>query len=63
VGNLPYSVSENEIDDFFSQCGGLDDIFLVKDRDTGDPKVREETDRLSLRDLCCIGPELFDFRR
>lgn len=49
VGNLPYSVGENEIDNFFSQCGGVDDIFLVKDRETGDPKVREESGRLKVK--------------
>lgn len=49
VGNLPYSVGENDIDSFFSQCGGVDDIFLVKDRETGDPKVREERRRLKVK--------------
>lgn len=36
---MPYSVYENEIANLFAPCGGLDDIYLVKDRDTGDPKV------------------------
>lgn len=40
VGNLPYSVRDNEIAEVFSQCG-VEDVFLVKDRNTGDPKVRK----------------------
>lgn len=39
VGNLPYSVYENQIADLFAPCGGVDDIYLVRDRETGDPKV------------------------
>lgn len=38
VGNLPYSVRDDDIADFFQACG-VTDIHLVKDRETGDLKV------------------------
>lgn len=38
VGNLPYSANEDDIAHFFEQCG-VTDIYLVRDRDTGDPRV------------------------
>lgn len=41
VGNLPYSVHENDIGDYFQQCD-VTDIFLVKDRETGDLKVSNQ---------------------
>ncbi|CAM9292899.1 unnamed protein product, partial [Sphacelaria rigidula] len=37
VGNLPYSANEDDIAHFFEQCG-VTDIYLVRDRDTGDPR-------------------------
>ncbi|CAN0589476.1 unnamed protein product, partial [Ectocarpus sp. 12 AP-2014] len=37
VGNLPYSAHENDIADFFHQCQ-VDDVYLVKDRTTGQAK-------------------------
>ena len=35
VGNLPYSVTEQAIEDLFSQFGPVDSVALIKDRDTG----------------------------
>lgn len=40
VGNLPYSAREDDVADFFHQCT-VTDIYLVKDRETGNPKVRQ----------------------
>ncbi|CAM9741348.1 unnamed protein product, partial [Hapterophycus canaliculatus] len=37
LGNLPYTALENEIGEVFSQCG-VEEVFLVKDRNTGNPK-------------------------
>ena len=45
VGNLPYSIQENHIAEFFYDCG-VTDIFLVRDRETGEMKVKKtNTDR------------------
>ena len=38
VGNLPYSTTEDEINDLFSQCGEVIEITLIADRETGRPK-------------------------
>ena len=38
VGNLPFSATENELRDLFSQCGAVTDIHLPTDRDTGRPR-------------------------
>lgn len=35
IGNLPYNVSEQDIEEFFSQFGTIEDVSLIKDRDTG----------------------------
>lgn len=41
VGNVPYTFQEQDIGEFFHQCG-VTDVYLVKDRDTGDMKVNEQ---------------------
>jgi len=38
VGNLPFSASEQEIRDLFSQYGTVQSVKLVTDRDTGRPR-------------------------
>jgi RNA recognition motif-containing protein len=35
VGNLPFSVSEQELEDLFSQSGQVESANIVTDRDTG----------------------------
>ena len=39
VGNLPYRIRDQDIMEFFHECG-VTDIYLVKDRETGDMKVK-----------------------
>jgi cold-inducible RNA-binding protein len=38
IGNLPYSLTEQELTDLFSQHGEIVDIKLIVDRMTGRPK-------------------------
>ena len=38
VGNLAYSVSEDELQQAFSACGEVDSVNLIIDRDTGRSK-------------------------
>ena len=38
VGNLSYNTSERDIEEFFSGCGGVVDVKLITDRDTGRAK-------------------------
>ena len=38
VGNLPYSTTEDEFRDLFSQAGTVSSVALIKDRDTGQSK-------------------------
>lgn len=38
IGNLSYSVSEDEIKEFFGDCGDITDLVLIKDRETGRSK-------------------------
>src|SRR6185436_4900283 len=38
VGNLPYSLTEAELRDVFSEVGDVADVKLVLDRDTGRPR-------------------------
>jgi RNA recognition motif-containing protein len=38
VGNLPYSVSEQSLQDTFSQCGTVESVNVITDRDTGQSK-------------------------
>jgi RNA recognition motif-containing protein len=35
VGNLPYSATEETLQDTFSQCGTVDWVNVITDRDTG----------------------------
>jgi nucleolin len=35
VGNLPFKADENALADFFKKCGGIVEVRLAKDRDTG----------------------------
>lgn len=35
VGNLPFSTTDQDLSDFFSQCGTVDSARIVSDRDTG----------------------------
>lgn len=38
VGNLPFSASEQDLNDAFSECGTVDSVKIVTDRDTGRSK-------------------------
>jgi cold-inducible RNA-binding protein len=38
VGNLSYSVTQDQLQDLFSQAGEVGEIALITDRDTGRPK-------------------------
>lgn len=38
VGNLPRSVTEDEVRGFFSSCGEIDSVLLIKDRETNELK-------------------------
>ncbi|MCZ6731054.1 MAG: RNA-binding protein, partial [Gammaproteobacteria bacterium] len=38
VGNLPYSVTEQTIRETFGQCGTVDSVTMITDRDTGRSK-------------------------
>ncbi len=38
VGNLPFSASEDEIRDLFSEYGAVESVHVVTDRDTGRPR-------------------------
>ena len=38
VGNLPYSVDQDALQNAFSQCGTVDSVNVIMDRDTGQSK-------------------------
>ena len=38
IGNLPFTVSEDEIRQLFSQYGSVTSVSLITDRDTGAPR-------------------------
>lgn len=38
VGNLPFSATEASLTDLFSQCGTVDSVRLITDRETGRSK-------------------------
>ena len=38
VGNLPYSASQDSLQETFSQCGTVDSVNVITDRDTGQSK-------------------------
>ena len=38
VGNLPFSATESEITDLFSQYGNVSSVKVVTDRETGRPR-------------------------
>jgi len=38
VGNLPFSASEAEVRDLFSEFGTVETVNLITDRDTGRPR-------------------------
>ena len=38
VGNLPFDMSQNEVQDAFSEFGEVAECTLIMDRDTGRPK-------------------------
>ena len=38
VGNFPYSVDESQLREMFSSYGQIEDIALIKDRETGRSK-------------------------
>ena len=38
VGNLPFSATEQVLSDTFSQCGSVESVKIITDRDTGRSK-------------------------
>ncbi len=38
VGNLPYSVNQQSLQDTFSHCGTVESVNVIMDRDTGQSK-------------------------
>ncbi len=38
IGNLPFSASEQSLSSSFSQCGTVDSVKIITDRDTGRSK-------------------------
>jgi RNA recognition motif-containing protein len=48
IGNLPFSATDQEVRDLFSEYGTVESVHLVTDRDTGRPRgfgfVEMETD-------------------
>ena len=38
VGNFPYSVDESQLRDLFSEYGAIEELAMIKDRETGQPK-------------------------
>ena len=38
VGNLPFSATEAEVRDLFSEFGSVDSVNLISDRETGRPR-------------------------
>lgn len=38
VGNLPYSITEDELRDLFNQVGEIEKLTIITDRDTGRSK-------------------------
>ncbi len=38
VGNLPYSISTDDLRQMFEQHGGVDDVTVISDRETGRSK-------------------------
>ncbi len=38
VGNLPFSATEGEVTELFSEFGEVESVHLVTDRDTGRPR-------------------------
>ena len=38
VGNLPYTINDAQLRDLFSEYGAIDELALIMDRDTGQPK-------------------------
>lgn len=38
VGNFPFTVSEDQLRDLFAGYGEIEELAMIKDRDTGKPK-------------------------
>ena len=38
VGNLPYSVEQDALQEMFAACGTVDSVNIITDRDTGQSK-------------------------
>lgn len=38
VGNLPFSANEDTVRELFAQCGTVETVSLINDRDTGRPR-------------------------
>ena len=40
VGNLPFSTGEDELRGLFEQCGKVESVKIINDRETGRPRRR-----------------------
>lgn len=38
VGNLPFSATDQEVEDLFATCGSVKSVALITDRETGRPR-------------------------
>ena len=38
IGNLPYQATEQDVQTLFAQFGDIENVAIIKDRDTGRPK-------------------------
>lgn len=38
VGNLPYKATEDQLRELFAQAGTVNEVLIIKDRDTGQSK-------------------------
>ena len=56
VGNLAYSADEHDLEIAFSSYGSVDDIKLMRDRETGRPGVPEALPLLLFRQILKLQP-------
>lgn len=38
VGNLPYRITQEELEEHFADCGAVVEVIVIKDRETGRSK-------------------------
>ena len=61
VGNLPYSITDEALSEKFSECGTVDSVKIITDRDTGRSKgfgfieMGTEDEAAAAIEKCAIG--------